>query len=127
MLAVDTNVIVRLLVDDDPVQAPLARRLFEQNDIWVSVTVLLECALVLRSAYGMSARRSAGLLRGLLGLDNVRVEDVDSVARAIDAVRGGLELADALHLARVPVGVEFVTFDKALVKAGQGLGRSRLV
>jgi predicted nucleic-acid-binding protein len=126
MLAVDTNVIVRLLVDDDPVQAPLARRLFEQNDIWVSVTVLLECAWVLRSAYGMSARRSAELLRGLLGLDNVRVEDVDSVARAIDAVRGGLELADALHLARVPVGVEFVTFDKALVKAGQGLGRARL-
>jgi predicted nucleic-acid-binding protein len=72
MLAVDTNAIVRLLVDDDPVQGPRARRLVEQNDIWVSVTVLLECAWVLRSAYGMSARRSAELHRGFLGLENVQ-------------------------------------------------------
>ena len=55
MLAVDTNVVVRLLVNDDPRQGALARRLFELDEIFIGVTVLLESAWVLESVYGLSA------------------------------------------------------------------------
>lgn len=45
MLAVDTNVVVRLLVNDDARQGAVARRLFESNEIWCGVTVLPEVAV----------------------------------------------------------------------------------
>jgi len=51
VLAVDTNVVVRLLVNDDERQAAVARRLFESDEIWIGVTVLLEAAWVLESVH----------------------------------------------------------------------------
>ena len=127
MLAVDTNVVVRLLVNDDQRQGALARRLFEAGDIFIGVTVLLESAWVLESVYELSAGDAAKVLRGLLGLPNVRVEDAGAVAAALDAVGKGLELADALHLLRSPVDAEFVTFDRALAKSGRRVRPVRLV
>lgn len=54
MVAVDTNVLVRLLVNDDARQARRARALFEREEIFISPTVLLESEWVLRSAYGLA-------------------------------------------------------------------------
>lgn len=51
MIAIDTNVLVRLLVRDDDVQARRAVALFEQNEIYVCKTVLLETEWVLRFGY----------------------------------------------------------------------------
>ena len=82
MLAVDTNVVVRLLVNDDQRQGALARRLFETGDVFIGVTVLLESAWVLESVYELSPGDAAKVLRGLLGLPNVRVEDAGAVAAA---------------------------------------------
>lgn len=127
MLAVDTNVVVRLLVNDDARQGAAVRRLFESNEIWIGVTVLLEAAWVLESVYELSADETVKALRGLLGLPNVRVEDSGTVAAALDAARKGLEPADALHLMRAPEGAEFVTFDRALAKAGRKIRAVRLV
>ena len=75
MLAVDTHVVVRLLVNDDRRQGAMARRLFESDEIFIGVTVLLESAWVLESVYELSAGGAVKALRGLLGLANVRVED----------------------------------------------------
>ena len=126
MLAVDTNVVVRLLVNDDVRQGAAARRLFESEEIWIGVTVLLEAARVLESVYELSASATATALRGLLGLPNVRVEDAGGVAAALDAAGRGLEFAGALHLLRAPHDAEFVTFDRALAKAGRKLRPVRL-
>lgn len=52
MIAVDTNVLVRLLTADDPKQLAAARSLFASDPIWVAKTVLLETGWVLRSLYG---------------------------------------------------------------------------
>lgn len=127
MISVDTNVIVRLLVNDDPQQGAAARRLFESNEIWIGVTVLLEAAWVLESVYGLSATRVAKVLRGLLGLPSVRVENAGAVAAALDAVGDGIEFADALHLLRVPEGAEFATFDRRLARSGRKLRSIKLI
>ncbi len=127
MLAVDTNIVVRLLVNDDPRQGTIARRLFESDEIFISVTVLLESAWVLGSVYDLSTRDAARALRGLLGLPNVRLEDAANVAAALDAAEKGLDLADALHLSRTPADTQFVTFDRALAKAGKKVRPVRLV
>lgn len=127
MLAVDTNVVVRLLVNDDARQGSAARRLFESDEIWIGVTVLLEAAWVLESVYELSAADTVKALRALLGLPNVRVEDAGAVAAALHATERGLELADALHLVRTPEVAEFATFDRALARAGRKLRPVRLV
>jgi predicted nucleic-acid-binding protein len=126
VLAVDTNVVVRLLVNDDVRQGAVARRLFESDEIWIGVTVLLEAAWVLESVYELNTDETVKALRGLLGLPNVRVEDSGAVAAAIDAAGKGLELADALHLLRAPPDAEFVTFDRALAKVGKKVRTVRL-
>jgi len=126
MLAVDTNVVVRLLVNDDQRQGAVARRLFASDEIFIGVTVLLEAAWVLESVYELSAREVVKALRGLLGLPNVRVEDAGAVAAALDAASKGLELADALHLLRAPLDAEFVTFDRALARTGKKIRPVRL-
>ncbi len=52
MIAVDTNVLVRLLTGDDPEQEAASRALFARQSIWIAKTVLLETAWVLRSLHG---------------------------------------------------------------------------
>lgn len=127
MIAVDTNVIVRLLVNDDQQQGAAARRLFEVQEIWIGVTVLLEATWVLESVYGLDTAQLVKAMRGLLGLPNVRVENAGAVAAALNTAGTVLELADALHLARAPEDAEFATFDRGLARAGRRLRSVRLL
>lgn len=53
VLAVDTNVVVRLLTNDDPAQARRAAAFFADHEIFIAVTVLLETEWVLRHAYDL--------------------------------------------------------------------------
>ncbi len=80
MIAVDTNVLVRLLTEDDPKQAAQARSLFIAEVIWISKTVLLEKQWVLHSLYGFQDSAITEAFSRLIGLRNVRVEDDESVA-----------------------------------------------
>jgi predicted nucleic-acid-binding protein len=116
MTAVDTNVLVRFLVRDDPAQAARAAALVRGGEIWVSKTVLLETAWVLGSLYGFPANRVAAALEGLAGLPEVLLEDESSVARALEWFRGGLDFADALHLASARSASRFATFDRQLAR-----------
>lgn len=127
MISVDTNVIVRLLVNDDPQQGAAARRLFESQEVWIGVTVLLEAAWVLESVYGLDTAQIVKALRGLLGLPNVRAENAAAVAAALNMTGPGLEVADALHLSRSPEDAEFATFDRGLARTGRKLRSVRLL
>src|SRR3954447_5347083 len=100
MLAIDTNLIVRYLVGDDPGQAARARRLIDNNDVFVCTTVLLETEWVLRSVYEFSAAQCAKALADFAGLPQVKLEDVAAAAKALDWMRKGVDLADGLHLAK---------------------------
>ena len=126
MVAVDTNIVIRLLTRDDPEQASRAIALFESEEIWVSKTVFLETEWVLRSVYGLSGDRAVAVLRGLAGLPNVRVEDSVAVSRALEWAVLGLELADALHLASRRESDKFVSLDEKLVKRAKRAGVSRV-
>jgi predicted nucleic-acid-binding protein len=121
MVAVDTNVLVRFLVRDDPKQAARAASLIRDNSVWISKTVLLETEWVLRSLYKFSPEAVATALRALAGLQNVVIEDEPAVAKALDWSKGGLDFADALHLASAAKAEQFATFDRKLVKRAQPL------
>jgi predicted nucleic-acid-binding protein len=122
MIAVDTNVLVRLLTEDDPRQAAAARSLFASEPIWVAKTVLLETEWVLRSLYAFQAGAIAEAFNRLLGLKNVRAEDEPSVAAALALTRQGIEFADAMHLSSRPNGSAFVSFDRSLIRRAKRAG-----
>lgn len=127
MIAVDTNVLVRLVVGDDPAQARRARRVFERVEVLVTATVLLESAWVLASAYRLEPRRISAALRGVLGLEGVVTDSPAAIAKALDWYDAGLEFADALHLAGASRSQAFVTFDERLVRRAKRAGLTSVV
>jgi len=118
MIAVDTNVVVRFLVRDDPKQAARAAELIRDNQIWIPKTVLLETERVLRSLYGFTRESLVRALRALAGLETIFLEDEVAVAEALDWFKEGLDFADALHLASAGTANQFATFDGKLARQG---------
>jgi predicted nucleic-acid-binding protein len=122
MLAIDTNVVVRYLANDDTEQAARAHRLLARHDVVVPLTVLLESEWVLRTVFGFPAADVVRALRGFAGLARVTIEGADIAAQALTWAERGLDFADALHLAAARSHGGFVTFDKALARAARRLG-----
>ncbi len=119
MIAVDTNVLVRLLVADDPHQTRRAKALASRGPLFVPVTVLLETEWVLRALYQVARGDIERGFRTLL--DVADVEDAADVARALDLFGQRLDFADALHVVRSGRASAFVSFDEKLVKRAKGL------
>ena len=126
MIAVDTNVVVRLLTADDAKQAASARSLFAAGPIWIAKTVLLEAGWVLRSLYGFDESAIREAFTKLLGLKNVHTEDEPSVASALALTVHGIAFADAIHLSSRPPGTVFVSFDQSFVRRAKRSGATQV-
>jgi predicted nucleic-acid-binding protein len=123
MIALDTNVIVRLLVDDDAEQTRRARAALADDRGWIGLTVLVEVDLVLRRPYRRSRQDVAQALESLLDAEAFEIEAEESVRSAVTLVRAGLDFADALHLMRGMPHGPLATFDRQLVeRANRELG-----
>lgn len=116
MRAVDTNVLVRALIQDEPAQALRARELLAGTAIYIPVTVILELEWVLRSRYGYAPATIAQALEMLATLENAVVGEQEAVVAAARKIRRGWDFADALHHA-LSIGCEdFATFDVSLAR-----------
>ena len=111
MRAVDTNVLVRYYLRDDPAQARLAEKALSAGDVFVPKTVLLELEWVLRSVAEQPAGKVLDCLEHLTALPGVTVEDHDQVEAALRHCRDGVDFADALHHAASHACTELLTFD----------------
>lgn len=121
VLAVDTNVIVRLLTKDDEKQYQAAYKLFSSESLFIADTVVLEVEWVLRFAYDFEPTQVCAALRKLCGLKNVHVSDAKTIAQAIDWHETGLDFADALHLALSQKAQGLKTFDQQFIKRAKNL------
>jgi predicted nucleic-acid-binding protein len=119
--AVDTNVVVRILTNDDPLQARKAIKVFEAEDVFVPITVLLETEWVLRYSYGLKRSVILKALRELLDLPQVATSDNAAVNMALSAYERGIDFADALHVSLSVNADSFFTFDQALIKSAGNL------
>ena len=122
MLAIDTNVVVRLLTNDHPAQSEKAREVVGGNETFVATTVLLEAAWVLKSVYGLNGQQVIAALRILAGLPSVTLEDPALAAFAFACGEGGMDFADALHLGRAEACEAFLTFDNRFARAASAQG-----
>ncbi len=122
MIAVDTNVLVRVLVGDDPQQTKKAERAFVTHatggGIFLSLLVLMEVGWVLRSAYGWERPTIHARLWRLARTRGVVCEELDVVEAALEAYRTGkADLSDCLIVAKAKsMGAELLTFDRQLAK-----------
>ena len=126
MLAVDTNFIVRYVTRDDPRQAARARRIVDENDTFVTTTVLLETEWVLRRGYGYSRAAILGALRSFSGLPRVSLQEPARAFEALERLKNGMDFADALHLAGAGECEAFVSFDRSLVRTAASVSKLRL-
>ncbi|MGU9982028.1 type II toxin-antitoxin system VapC family toxin [Phreatobacter sp. HK31-P] len=121
MIAIDTNVVVRILVDDEPAAVARAKRLLEGNRVFVPHSVLMETEWVLRSTYGYSKDRIVHGLTAFLGLHQVEVTDKVRLAEAMEWWAEGMDLADALHLIAAADCDSLATFDRQFIRAAAHL------
>lgn len=116
-VAVDTNVLVRAVVHDDPDQARAAAQVLTDAElIAVAMPCLCEFVWVLRRVYGFEAADVARAMRALLAAKNVEVNRPAAEAGLLLLEAGG-DFADGViaYEGRWLGGKTFVSFDRAAV------------
>ena len=121
VIAVDTNVLARLLVSDHAAQSKASQTLFATEEIFLPDTVLLETEWVLRAVFDRSRQEVCNAFRQICGLPNVTLSDARLFAQVVDWHDGGLDFADAFHLALSIDQEAFKTFDRDFVKLAKRL------
>lgn len=111
MRAVDTNVLVRYYLRDDPAQARLADKILSAGAVFVPKTVVLELEWVLRSVVEQPAGKVLDCLSHLIALPGITIEDHEQVEAALRHCRQGVDFADALHHGASHACSEVLTFD----------------
>ena len=126
MIGIDTNVLVRYVVQDDTRQAAAANHfiettLSEDEPGWIASVVLCEFVWVLETAYGYARNPIVATLQRLFEVDRFRVESPALAWRALDEYRVGGDFSDALiALANEHEGCGYTaTFDRAAARLKQ--------
>jgi predicted nucleic-acid-binding protein len=124
MIGLDTNILVRYLTQDDPIQSPKAReiierRLSEESPGFVSIVAMVETVWVLERAYGLRPHEVVGAVERMLQTDVLVVEHEQEVFTAMIALKDGRgSFADAVIAA---LGTRMgcsctLTFDRKALK-----------
>jgi predicted nucleic-acid-binding protein len=115
MRAVDTNLLVRLIVRDDAAQVGAAEA-FVSGGAWVSQLVLAETMWVLDAVHGRSTPQLAAAIEMLLNHEHLSIQDSDVVARALEQFRArptvGFSDCLVLETARKAGHLPLGTFDR---------------
>lgn len=124
MIGVDTNVLIRYLAQDDPVQSALAGEFLESElgrakPGFVPAIVLCETAWVLSSAYGVSRADLAHILEQILRTESLEHEHDEAALLALEEFRvTKLDFADCLiaQICMLSGCSEIATFDGEFAK-----------
>jgi predicted nucleic acid-binding protein len=121
-IAVDTNVLARLLLNDHPAQHARARALLEQDELFTAPpTVMLELVWVLE-ANDCTREEISRALELLMCWPRFQPQDPEPLRLALAWYGQGLDFADALHLALGRGADCFASFDQALARGAARIG-----
>jgi predicted nucleic-acid-binding protein len=115
VIAVDTNILVRLITGDDEDQADMAVSLAKRETLFVSLTVIIETEWVLRSRFGYDRAAICNAFDALPQAADVVYQDDLGVVWALKRYAAGGELADYIHMVASAMIGRFATFEKKLV------------
>jgi predicted nucleic-acid-binding protein len=117
--AIDTNVLVRYLIEDDLQQTHAATEVIKAG-CFLSLTVLLETVWLLSSRYGFPRAVIADTLDQVVKIPSLRTLDDGLIGWAIERFRQGADFADMAHIIDGRPADEFATFDRSIVKLAGG-------
>ena len=121
-IALDTNLLARLVTNDDPIQAQNVADLIDSSAAcFVPITVVLELEWVLRGAYKLPPTAVIQAFEGLMDITQLHLEQEELVRQALEHHRKGLDFADALHLLRSEGCGAFMSFDRSLEQQASAL------
>jgi predicted nucleic-acid-binding protein len=128
LIGLDTNILLRATLNDDPVQSRAAQRLLkgldEDESGFVNLPVLMEFFWVLRSRYKLPQARLAAVMRDLLGVEYIEFEALEVVEKALATYGAGIaDFADmiiALRNRELGAARTF-TFDESAAKSISGM------
>ncbi len=115
MRGIDTNILARVIVRDDPLQAKLAEAAL-QDLVFISLTVLMETVWLLTSRFRMSRGDIVQSLHDIFSLSTVVIEQEAHVNWALQRFHAGAGFADMIHLIANQHTSAFLTFDKTMVQ-----------
>ena len=123
--SVDTNVLVRLVTQDDAQQAQAVDRLLARHAkngdvLFVPITVVLELEWVLRAKLGQGKADFIQTMAALLGMLELSFESEGALEQAlVDYQEGVADFGEYIHLAlsRKQAALPFWTFDRKAAKA----------
>lgn len=112
MIGIDTNILLRYLLKDDPVLSPRALEIIAANDCFVTRAALTEVVYTLESYYRSSRLDIGRALDALLSLQRVSIEDSAVTERAVTWYKGGMDFGDAMIAASSHRSARVYTFDR---------------
>ena len=112
MIGIDTNIVLRYLLKDDPALSPRALEIIATNDCFVSRAALTEVVYTLESYYRSPRAEIGRALDALLSLQRVSIEDRAVTERAVAWYKGGMDFGDAMIAASSHGSARVETFDR---------------
>ena len=114
MRSVDTNVLARFILADDPAQYAIASAILAEP-VWVTPTVWVELGWLLHKRLKLRRDTAADAILVLLSMTTVRTQFPDRLRWAIERYRSGADWADAVHvIMSEDVADRFTTFDQGI-------------
>ena len=121
MIAIDTNVLIRLIVEDDDIQARKALNFLKQHkEVFISVVVVCEAAWVLESCYNVKKDKLVKVFENILRVDQFNIESSESIWLALNEYKKiNADFSDCIigAIAKTNGHQPVVTFDKKAAKS----------
>jgi len=116
MIRIDTNYIVRYLINDNPEMANAAEKILQSERVFIANEIIAEVIYVLNGVYGIDRETIADLLLELTDFENILLSDTLTVKRSLENFKTRkLDYVDCLLCAYSGEDT-IVTFDKKLNK-----------
>lgn len=125
MNALDTNIIVRLFINDPTDKEAQAQRLIAEQlflqPSFITLTVVLEFVWVISKGYLLPRADVVEILQKLCDLPDIYIEDIEMVKTATSLYAQGMDFADAIHLLKTQHCENFYTVDQKFIKKSEKL------
>ena len=122
MISIDTNILLRYALNDNPKLSQRAKEIIEGNVCQIPLLALAEFGFILGSFYEAKPAEIVRSTRTLMQLKTLRFEHESRVLQALAGVVAGVDWFDALLWAAAPAQHEFATLDKKFASKATKLG-----
>jgi predicted nucleic-acid-binding protein len=121
VISLDTSVLLRYLLNDDPILSPRALEIIDTNECLVTRAALTEAVYTLESYYRFSRTEVGRAISALLAVQRVSMEDAAVTARAVTWYAAGMDFGDALIAASSRGCTRVVSFDRDFARMARKL------